>query len=316
MGVPRFITAVLILVGEVGQTPRSACGGGLRPRTEWDTARTGMPHIFQNVNCWLKELTGKGERQHGYGMISTLQIFETLSEAMDPAAARKLAGILEAFYEDLKQTVTKTEFNELKAVVRDLADSVKCLEIAVTRLAEAQGRTEQRVEELAVAQGRTEQRVEELAVAQGRTEQRVGELAEAMGSLQKQVGGLSETVGGDIEDIAYIVLHDVLKRELGWDVMPLERSWQRWGVDVEEVDVFGQAMDPASADVTIWVVGEAKHNLTLKQVQRFEQLVTRARAHLTGEVFAVCFCYRARPEVQTAVKKAGLRLVFSYGKMV
>ncbi len=344
MGVPRFITAVLILVGEVGQTPRSACGGGLRPRTEWDTARTGMPHIFQNVNCWLKELTGKGERQHGYGMISTLQIFETLSEAMDPAAARKLAGILEAFYEDLKQTVTKTEFNELKAVVRDLADSVKCLEIAVTRLAEAQGRTEQRVEELAVAQGRTEQRVEELAVAQGRTEQRVeelavaqgrteqrveelavaqgrteqrvGELAEAMGSLQKQVGGLSETVGGDIEDIAYIVLHDVLKRELGWDVMPLERSWQRWGVDVEEVDVFGQAMDPARADVTIWVVGEAKHNLTLKQVQRFEQLVTRARAHLTGEVFAVCFCYRARPEVQTAVKKAGLRLVFSYGKMV
>ena len=288
MGVPRFITAVLILVGEVGQTPRSACGGGLRPRTEWDTARTGMPHIFQNVNCWLKELTGKGERQHGYGMISTLQIFETLSEAMDPAAARKLAGILEAFYEDLKQTVTKTEFNELKAVVRDLADSVKCLEIAVTRLAEAQGRTEQRV----------------------------GELAEAMGSLQKQVGGLSETVGGDIEDIAYIVLHDVLKRELGWDVMPLERSWQRWGVDVEEVDVFGQAMDPARADVTIWVVGEAKHNLTLKQVQRFEQLVTRARAHLTGEVFAVCFCYRARPEVQTAVKKAGLRLVFSYGKMV
>ena len=302
MGVPRFITAVLILVGEVGQTPRSACGGGLRPRTEWDTARTGMPHIFQNVNCWLKELTGKGERQHGYGMISTLQIFETLSEAMDPAAARKLAGILEAFYEDLKQTVTKTEFNELKAVVRDLADSVKCLEIAVTRLAEAQGRTEQRVEEL--------------AVAQWRTEQRVGELAEAMGSLQKQVGGLSETVGGDIEDIAYIVLHDVLKRELGWDVMPLERSWQRWGVDVEEVDVFGQAMDPARADVTIWVVGEAKHNLTLKQVQRFEQLVTRARAHLTGEVFAVCFCYRARPEVQTAVKKAGLRLVFSYGKMV
>ena len=38
--------------------------------------------------------------------------------------------------------------------------------------------------------------------------------------------------------------------------------------------------------------------------------------HLVGEVFAVCFCYQARPEVQQAIRDAGIRLVFSYGKLV
>ncbi len=44
--------------------------------------------------------------------------------------------------------------------------------------------------------------------------------------------------------------------------------------------------------------------------------VERARGHLSGEVFPVCFCYRARPEVQEAVQEAGIRLVFSSGKIV
>jgi len=38
--------------------------------------------------------------------------------------------------------------------------------------------------------------------------------------------------------------------------------------------------------------------------------------HLEGELFPVCFCYRARPEVQQRIRDAGLRLVFSYGKLV
>ena len=197
------------------------------------------------------------------------------------------------------------------------------LEAAMERLATAQGRTEERVggleaamERLAQAQGRTEERVsgleaamERLATAQGRTER-------ALERLSRQVGGLSDTVGGDLEDIAYIVLHEVLQRELGWQVKPLERVWQEWGKGPEEVDIFGQAHDPSRPEQVIWIVGEAKHNLTKREVERFIRQVTRARAHLEGEVFAVCFCYRARPEVQAQVRAAGLRLVFSYGKLV
>jgi hypothetical protein len=176
------------------------------------------------------------------------------------------------------------------------------LEEAVTHLAEAQARTEERV-------GRLEEAVTHLAEAQARTE-------EELRGLSRQVGGLSETVGGDIEDIAYIVLHDVLKRELGWEVSPLARAWQQWGGETEEVNIFGQARDPAQSEQPVWIVGEAKHNLTLKQVERFAKQVERARQYLTGRIFPVCFCYRARPEVQARIQELGIRLVFSYGRLI
>jgi hypothetical protein len=132
--------------------------------------------------------------------------------------------------------------------------------------------------------------------------------------LARQVGGLSETVGGDIEDIAYIVLHDVLGREFGWNVGVLQRTWQPWDGEAEEINVFGRATDPARPGQTIWIVGEAKHNLTLREVDQFARQVERARRHLAGEVYAVCFAYRARPEVRTRLQQRGIPLVFSYGR--
>ncbi|OQY16919.1 MAG: hypothetical protein B6I36_09680, partial [Desulfobacteraceae bacterium 4572_35.1] len=132
----------------------------------------------------------------------------------------------------------------------------------------------------------------------------------------KQVGGLSDTIGGDVEDISYSVIPHVLEQELGWQIERLERVWRAWGEQAEEIDVFGQAVDPARPDETIWIVGEAKINLTFKEAEKFIKQLTRARLHLKGEIFPVCFCYRARPEVRQLLKDADIRLVFSYGKMV
>ncbi len=240
---------------------------------------------------------------------------EVLAEAQQRTEGRM--DRVEAALERLAEAQQRTEQR-----VEELAAAQQRTEQRVEELAAAQQRTEQRVEELAAAQQRTEQRVEELAAAQQRTEQRVEELAEAqqrteraVAHLARQVGGLSETVGGDIEDIAYIVLYDVLRREFGWQVGVLQRTWQTWDGEPEEVNVFGQATDLAHPDRTIWIVGEAKHNLTLKEVERFAQQVERARRNLVGELFPVCFCYRARPEVQERLQELGIRLVFSYGRM-
>ncbi len=217
------------------------------------------------------------------------------------------------------------------------------VEAAIERLTEAQARSEERlsrvearlsgveerlsgvegrmdrveaaIERLTEAQARSEARLERLEISSAEHRQATDRLEKSIDQLRQQVGGLSETVGGDIEDIAYIVLHDVLRREFGWQVGPLERTWQHWGVEAEEVDVFGTATDPAQPGRTIWIVGEAKHNLTMREVERFSKQVERARRYLQGEVFAVCFCYRARPEVQERIRAAGLRLVFSYGKL-
>ena len=201
------------------------------------------------------------------------------------------------------------------------------IEAALERLAEAQARTEARVQELAEAQARTEEEfrryreasearflrieaaLERLAEAQARTERKVDHLA-------RQVGGLSETIGGDLEDIAYIVLHRVLQQKKGWQVGEVKRVWQRWDGQKREVNIFGEARDPARPAQRIWIVGEAKHNLTMLEVERFARTVEMARRNLEGEIFPVCFCYRARPEVQERIRELGFHIVFSYGELV
>lgn len=167
--------------------------------------------------------------------------------------------------------------------------------------------------ETAAIQKRSEERLDRIETAIGELSRTTDKRLE---QLSKQVRGLSETVGGDIEDIGYIVLYDVLKREFGWDVGVLERTWLMWDKQPEEVNIFGKATDPSRQGKTIWIVGEAKHNLTSREVSRFVKQLGKARRNLIGEIFPVCFCYRARPEVQKQVLGAGIRLVFSYGKLV
>jgi hypothetical protein len=197
-----------------------------------------------------------------------------------------------------------------QAIVAIMDDRLR--EVRVTR--EGFERLEAAMERLAEAQARTEARVEQLAQAQAHTEEALQRTQEAVQQLARQVGGLSETVGGDIEDIACIVLYDVLKREFGWELGVLERTWQQWNGELEEIDVFGRGTDPAHPEQTIWIVGEAKYNLTLRVVERFARQAERARRHLEGEVYAVCLAYRARPEVRAQLRELGIPLLFSYGR--
>jgi hypothetical protein len=218
-------------------------------------------------------------------MLAPKEMKARLTQVFNEPQATVLTDVIHSSYRDL---VHSDDFNELKEIVRDLA----------------------------AAQQRTELRVEELAAAQQRTENVVERLDRSMQKLSQQVGGLSDRLGGDLEDVAYIVVHDVLGRELGWRVQPLSRSTQKWNGAEQEIDLFGQVHDPARPDLSIWIVGEVKFNLTMKEVERFTRKVAKARRYLAGEVFPVCFCYRARPEVQQAVQAAGMRLVFSYGRMI
>ncbi len=177
-------------------------------------------------------------------------------------------------------------------------------------LAEAQNRTETRVEELAEAQ-------KELAEAQKRTEKAMGELAVAHKSLAQQMGGLSNILGGDLEDIAHSLLFHFLPDQFGWQIGQFEHVWKDWGGKTpDEIDIFARATDSKPPNVPIWIVGEAKYNLTIQELKHFMKLIERARQYLEGEVFPLCFCYRARPEVQQLAKETGIRILFSYGKMI
>jgi FtsZ-binding cell division protein ZapB len=148
-------------------------------------------------------------------MISTLEIYKDLRQTLDEKTAEKIAHHISAVYLDVQQTTTKSDVNELRSVVRDLAEAQKATEAhvgalagRVEELAEAQKRTEARlealagrVEELTEAQKRTEARVEalagrleELAEAQKRTERRVEELAIRMDRLASFVHEMADAV--------------------------------------------------------------------------------------------------------------------------
>ncbi|WP_448590856.1 hypothetical protein [Thermoflexus hugenholtzii] len=217
-------------------------------------------------------------------------------------------------------------------------ESQRRLEEALARLAEAQARTEERVARLEEAQARTEERlarVEEgqrrleealarLAEAQAEAEERIARLERLMEQVTRQVGALSDVIGGDLEDAAYIVIHDTFTRELGWKVDVLERTFLRWDDHELEVDIMGRAYDPARPKYEIWIIGETKYNMTVGEVERFAKklpLISEYLTHQGGEkkerlIVPVCFCYRARPEVRERIYNLGFHLVFSYGRVI
>jgi Tfp pilus assembly protein PilE len=273
-------------------------------------------------------------------MANRTLMLEQLASVFEEEQAQVLAAVIYDSYNDL---VRRDDFSDLKVIVREIAETQQRTDQHLVEIAETQQRTDQHLVDLAAAQQRTEQRVEELGEAQQRTDQHVGDLAEAqqrteeaqqrteqrvgdlaeaqqrteyaVQHLAREVGGLSNRMGGDLEDVAAIVIEDALTRELGWQVDELSRVWQtRDGVD-EEIDIFGKAHDPSRPDTSLWIVGEVKFNLTMRDVERFSKLLERAAAHLDGEIVPVCFCYRIRPAVQEKLLEEGYRLVLSNGRM-
>ena len=276
---------------------------------------------FSDLKVIVREIAETQQRtdQHLVEIAETQQ--RTDQHLVDLAAAQQRT---EQRVEELGEAQQRTAEAQQRTEQRvgDLAE-------AQQRTAEAQQRTEQRVGDLAEAQQRT-------AEAQQRTEQRVGDLAEAqqrtaeaqqrtaeaqqrteyaVQHLAREVGGLSNRMGGDLEDVAAIVIEDALTRELGWQVDELSRVWQTRDGAEEEIDVFGKAHDPSRPETSLWIVGEVKFNLTLRDVERFSKVLERAAAHLDGEIVPVCFCYRIRPVVQEKVLEDGYRLVLSSGRM-
>jgi len=118
-----------------------------------------------------------------------------------PATRKEIVEIIDNRIREVH--VTKEDFSELKAIVRnigvkvgELTEAQKRTETSMEELADAQKRTETSMEELADAQKRTETSMEELADAQKRTETKVGELADAQKRTETKVGELTEAQKG------------------------------------------------------------------------------------------------------------------------
>ncbi len=215
--------------------------------------------------------------------------------------------------------VTREDFNDLKAIVKDLAkaqekaeERLARLEDAVAELAEAQRRTEEKVEELAEAQKRTEEKVEELAEAQRRTEQELMSLTKTVKNLQKEVGGISHTIGYTLENAAYKALPHLLKEEYN---IELERKPVRQYLTnalgrEEEVNIYGLARKGKEKVV---VIGESKSHLSRRHVDAFLKKVKRLDPMFSkGKKFLLMITHQSKPKVLNYAKEKGIRVYFSY----
>ncbi|MGB9713338.1 MAG: coiled-coil domain-containing protein [Dissulfurimicrobium sp.] len=235
--------------------------------------------------------------------MSVIELVRMLDK-VEPSLRSILLGILEEMERQQRDRVTKNEFNELKEVVRELAEAQKkteerlCrLEDTVRELAEAQKKTEERlcrledtVRELAEAQKRTEQRVGELAEAQKRTEQELGNLA-------KQVGGLSDAVGYGIEDRLMPYIPAYAKRVFGLEILRVSRKNIEYGADrYDEVNILAEGKDANGNPV--YLVGECKAQPGKKDADRFAAMLERLSAVLGKNIQAMLIGYTFTPQVE------------------
>jgi len=229
-----------------------------------------------------------------------------------------LIRVLELFREEIAETVKRSDFEELKSVVKELAEAqkkteqrVEKLEDVVKELAEAQKKTEQRVEELAEAQKKTEQRVEELAEAQRKTEEELRSLVKSHKDLKEQVGGLSHTVGYRLEDDSYKALPALLKHDFGVDIKGrLKRDYIDIGDErYIEVNILGRAGYNGKEYI---VVGEAKSQLKKKDIDEFIKKAENLKRYIPEEQIRLIVTYMASPAIQRYAKEKGVKIYFSY----
>ncbi|NBU40634.1 MAG: hypothetical protein EBS51_07475 [Planctomycetia bacterium] len=109
-------------------------------------------------------------------------------------AAKSLAHTLGPMFDELGDTPTRADFQELNATVGRLAVAQERTEAQVTALTQAQERTEAQVASLTRAQERTEAQMASLTQAQERTEAQMVALAQAQERTEARVTALTHVV--------------------------------------------------------------------------------------------------------------------------
>ena len=239
-------------------------------------------------------------------------------EKVEPYLREVLISILEEIERQREERVTRKEFQELRDIVKELAEAQRKTEERVNELAEAQRRTEERltrleetVEKLAEAQRRTEERVNALAQAQRRTEEEIARLTGEIITLKKEVGGLAHTVGYRLEDEAMKALPEILKKEMNLRIIGrLRRDFieTRKGKFVE-VNIWGEGRVDGKDYI---IIGEAKSQLKKSDIDSFIKKAEEIKKFVPGEQIRILVTYIASPPVRKYAEEKGIKLYFSY----
>jgi len=228
--------------------------------------------------------------------------------------------LLERLREELLDSVKRSDFERLEAVVTELAEQVRSLAQAQARtearldrltekveeLAQAQARTEARLEELAQAQAKTEATVRELVRGQIRVEKEIASLSEGQKDIRRVLGGISHTLGFTLESQSYPRLAAALKKDFGVDIPRLYPRFLFYPDGrQDQINIYGEG---TKGGKPVYALGEAKAQLGKRDIDSFLQLVRRATKALPAPVISFMVTYLVEPSVEEYAQQKGLKV--------
>ena len=218
-------------------------------------------------------------------MLGRAEMVRKLGAVFEQQQATVLAEVVTEAYNDLVKT---GDFNELKGIVKELAQ----------------------------AQGRTEVRMEELAQAQKETAYQIHALTHKLGETNNTVGGLGQSFAYALENEAYRMMPAVLEEK--YAIRVTERL-VRTHIAGEEINLFGRGRRGGKE---ILIVGETKLRLDERrqgksgQITAFEQLAAKAEAvqeqYPGAEIVLMLVTHYARPQVLEAARERDIIVVQSF----
>ncbi len=211
--------------------------------------------------------------------VSTIKLLDEI----EPSLRKIFLAIFEEIERQREENVTKKEFNELKDIVKELAE----------------------------AQKRTEEKVKELAEAQKRTEAELKNLISEHRKTREQVGGLAHTVGYVLEDRAYRGLPELLMKDFRVEITEaLKRDY----VEIkpgryEEINIIGRGKIDGRG---VWIIGDCKTQLKKRDIDRFLKLLRDLKDISQEDIIIIAVTYQASPQVRKYANSKGIKIYFSY----
>ena len=205
-------------------------------------------------------------------MLNPFKIYENLKVTFGDEQAKALASVIGEVYENLANIVTKSDFNELKEVV--------------TELAEAQKRTEETV------------RILVLDVSELKSDMK--EVKKDIKDVKKQMGGLSMDVGYGIEDKYLFLMEDFAFHQYEIKISGAERKFIHYpDGKTDEVNLY---MEGEQKGKRVYLIGEAKAQPGKKDIDQFAARLERLRGYFKAEVKGFMIGYLFHPEVEEHAK--------------
>jgi hypothetical protein len=168
--------------------------------------------------------------------------------------------------------ITREDFSELKAIVRDIAETQK-----------------------------------ELADAQKRTEISVGTLAKGLDATRTELGGLARSVSYSLENEAYRQLPQFLKEQYQ---IELTEKMIRFELEGEEINLFAKGRK-GGEDILIVGEAELRLS-GVGKLRQLEKKISLIKKLYPVQCLPLIVTHFARPQVLTAAREKGIMVVQSF----